>query len=65
MEEARKQITFPNTEEQEWAEYNTLTRTSVSDWILDTFGERCEEVEETCIVCQKWKLFDQLFEGLP
>lgn len=27
------------------------------------FGERCQDFEETCICCQRWKLLDQLTDS--
>lgn len=29
------------------------------EWITEWFGERCEEFESTCVVCQMWKNQDQ------
>lgn len=33
-------------------------------WLTEYFGRRCDEYEPTCIVCQKWKAFDEIFEDL-
>ncbi len=39
-------------------------RKQVETWIQTDFGPRCDTFEKSCIVCQKWKALDELFDGL-
>lgn len=37
-------------------------RDSLHQWVINTYGERCHEVDEHCICCKKWAAFDLLFD---
>lgn len=37
-------------------------RDSLHQWMVSTYGERCQEVDEHCICCKKWEAFDTLFD---
>jgi len=34
----------------------------VAKWLTRWYGEQCDDFDEECIICQKWKLFDTLFK---
>jgi len=34
----------------------------VSKWLTRTYGERCPDYDNVCVICQKWKWFDNLFD---
>jgi hypothetical protein len=39
-------------------------RKQAEDWILDYYGERCEDFHLGCLVCQVWRAWDDLFGEL-
>jgi len=40
----------------------TTAKALTKKWITDYYGHRCKEYCKGCIVCQKWRQFDKLFE---
>lgn len=32
-------------------------------FLLDQFGEKCNDYDEGCECCQRWKAFEDLFEN--
>lgn len=36
---------------------------AIKSWLLADYGSRCQEHDATCIICQKWKQFDDLVLG--
>ncbi len=33
-----------------------------TDFLLENFGERCENYDEGCACCKIWVLYDQVYE---
>jgi hypothetical protein len=34
----------------------------VQDWMIKTWGERCADFDEGCVLCKAWASFDYLFQ---
>lgn len=52
------------SEEQKYFEKQVaLAHTQMTRVIIEHFGDRCDDCEPECIICQKWKAFDFLFEN--
>lgn len=49
--------------EQEYAEAVEPIRKLAEDMLLEFWGRRCPDYEETCIICRKWKALDELLSG--
>lgn len=43
--------------------YAGLARTTASLLLEEFFGEKCDVYSESCPLCQRWKLLDQLLEN--
>lgn len=39
-------------------------RENLRKWMILYWGERCPDVEESCLCCRAWKAFDTIFENL-
>jgi IS1 family transposase len=52
---------YERTYEQQAAEGRRHAHV-VAAWIRDFYGERCEDSEAGCIVCDVWSAYDALFE---
>ena len=55
-------MTRTSLSDEEMMEFHKIrVATSVRDYFIEWYGERCPDYEENCIACQKWKAFDELF----
>lgn len=45
-------------------EFNQTFKNEIFNFILDNYGRRCEDYDESCVVCQVWKKFDIMISKL-
>lgn len=45
-------------------EFDETFKNGIFNFILDNYGRRCEDYDESCVVCQAWKKFDTMFSKL-
>lgn len=46
-----------------WDEFDKEVKSEnqkLENWMIENFGPRCPDYEKDCVVCEKWKLYDQL-----
>lgn len=46
--------------EQEWEDTKVLMNLT-RIWLVKFYGERCEEVSESCLNCRLWKAYDEIY----
>jgi len=48
----------------DWKDYMSLPKKKeIGDFLKEHFGEECEDYEEECYRCQKYKALETLFEN--
>ena len=55
-----------NMIDREWSDFNKQTnyiKAMAGIVLVEYFGERCKEFEETCECCKRWKALDDLIEN--
>lgn len=50
-------------DEKRWSELSTSLRWRGEHFVTAFFGERCEEREDGCPICQRWAALDALLEN--